>query len=853
MAKSLVIVESPAKARTIGKILGEEYAVKASMGHVRDLPVRSLGVAVEKGFEPRYEITPDRKKTVQELQAAARHCSTIYLAPDPDREGEAIAWHLKTLLEDKVPDAVFRRVVYNEITPRAVREAFAHPGDLNLRLVESQQARRILDRLVGYKVSPLLWGRFQRNLSAGRVQTVALRLVCEREEAIRQFVPEPYWLIGAQVCKRVPPKDAFPIRLVRIRGEKAVIQSAEQAATICRELAASTLRVKGIETRETQRRPAPPFTTSTLQQAASRRFGYSPSRTMRLAQTLYEGVDLGEGPIGLITYMRTDSVAVAHEAQEQARVLVAQKYGADHLPDRPPVYRSRHDAQMAHEAIRPTDVSRTPDSLRKRLKPDEWKLYTLIWQRFLASQMAPARFEQRVVEVETEAPAGMESPYLFRTTATRLVFPGFRAVYEEEEKDNGPEKVRAAQPENAGAGEEEPEVESLPPLEPGEPLEVLRWLEERKETQPPSRFTEATLIRALEENGVGRPSTYAQILTTLYDRRYVQREARKRALAPTELGEKVYSHLIGHLAELFDIGFTAGMEEQLDAIEEGKIGWREMLADFYSRLQKWLEAAKGPPAEEDHVRRVLDHLAQVAQWQEPTGTPRGRRKNDPQFVASIRRQLEQGRPITDRQYQALIRLAVRYREQIPGLDETLRGLGQEAHLETPPVLPPDDVTLRKLELLKGVQTDPPTKRRGRTYDDAAFIASLAEQAARGRNLSAAQGAVLDRLLWKYADRIPDFEKERESLGLQKVESSSDVATTDPEIGTIMERLSQWTDWRPPVERRGRTFDDRQFFESLFRQFREKGRLSPRQISALKRLARQYGLAAEARGRAELQT
>jgi len=842
MTKNLVIVESPAKARTIGKILGDAYAVKASMGHVRDLPVRSLGVAVERGFEPRYEVTPDRKKTVQELQAAARSCSEIYLAPDPDREGEAIAWHLKTLLEATAPKARFHRVVYHEITPRAVREAFAQPGDINMKRVEAQQARRVLDRLVGYKVSPLLWGRFQRNLSAGRVQTVALRLVVEREEAIRQFVPEPYWLIGAEVCKQVSTKDPFTIRLVRIHGEKADIRSADQAAAIRADLERSTLRVRGVEVKETQRRAAPPFTTSTMQQAASRRFGFSPSRTMRIAQTLYEGVDLGEGPIGLITYMRTDSVAVAREAQEQARSLIVERFGADFLPERPPVYRNRQDAQMAHEAIRPTDVTRTPEDLRKRLKPDEWKLYTLIWQRFVASQMAPARFEQRSVEIETEVPEGERSPYLFRVSATRVLFPGFRAVYDE---DNGPREDR---PENAGeksALAEEPEVESLPLLEAGERLDVLRWLEERKETQPPPRYTEATLIKALEENGVGRPSTYAQILTTLYDRRYVQREASKRTLAPTPLGEKVYAHLIGALSELFDVGFTAAMEEKLDAIEEGQVGWRDMLDDFYQRLQGWLAAAKGPPAEVEHVRQILDQLAQVQQWQELPAAEGRRRKSDEQFIASIRKQMEEGRAISRRQLEALIRLAVRYRDQIPELEPTLRALGQEAHLEVPASTPPDERTLRKLELLKAVRTDPPVKRRGRTYDDAAFLSSLAAQVARGRVLSPAQVAVLDRLLLKYAEQIPNFSSERQSLGLGEAATAASASAADSDLAAIIERLSHSTTWKPPEDRKGKTYDDRLFFESLARQFRERGRLTPRQVSALKRLARSYEKASPA--------
>lgn len=826
MGQKLVIVESPAKAKTINKILGASYTVKASMGHIRDLPVKSLGVDLEHDFEPQYEVTPDRKKIVKELADAAKGCEAVYLAPDPDREGEAIAWHLRTLLEGKVPDDQFFRVTYNEITPRAVKEAFGNPSEINQKLVNAQQARRVLDRIVGYKVSPLLWSRVRRGLSAGRVQSVALRLVCEREMTIRNFVPEPFWLFGAEVSKQSEPRDPFPIRLARIRGEKADIRTPERAEAVRTELQGRSLRVRDIIRRELTRRTFPPYITSSLQQAGSRVFDFSPSRTMKIAQKLYEGVDLGEGPVGLITYMRTDSFNISQDALKSCRELIERQYGAEYLPEKPNYFKSRGAAQEAHEAIRPTDVARTPDTLAHTLSPEELKLYSLIWQRFVASQMAPARIEQKTVEIETLG--GGEVPeYLFRATASQVSFPGYMKVSGLQKKT----REKDSEKEEGGA-EEDPEVDSLPPLEKGEALDLLKWLEERKETQPPGRFSEASLIKALEEDGVGRPSTYASIIGTLYDRRYIAKE--KRSIQPTELGLKVNTLLVTHLNELFEVKFTAGMEELLDEVEAGKVEWTAMLHDFYGRFKTWMAAAKGPAADAAKVATLLKSLEQVQTW--GPESKRGRRTySDRKFVDSIRDQLEGAeKPISMRQFESVGRIALRYREQLPGIESTLSEGGLGVLLEEKPELPPAPETLEKLALLKGVDFDPPTERRGRKFDDKAFVESLQRRADQNRELSPAQIQVLNRMVLKYAEKIPDFEAVRPRLGLDQ-----GPAVADNESEALLAQLKHVTEWKVAAGKGGKTFDDKTFFESLSRQFAQRKSLTPRQKSALKRMVRKY--------------
>lgn len=827
MSKKLVIVESPAKAKTINKILGGDYIVKASMGHVRDLPVKSLGVDLEDNFTPQYVVVEDRQKVVKELMEAVSHCDAVYLAPDPDREGEAIAWHLKAVLEGKVPEDCFFRVTYNEITPRAVLEAFEHPTQIDQKLVDAQQARRVLDRIVGYKVSPLLWTRIRRGLSAGRVQSVALRLVCEREASILGFKSEPYWLFGAEVRKQVAPQDPFTVRLARIKGEKAEVKTLEAAEAITKDLETRTLRVRGVINREISKRTYPPFITSSLQQAGSRVFDFPPSRTMKIAQKLYEGVEFGEGPVGLITYMRTDSFNLSQDARAAARQFIETNYGPEYMPEKPNFFKSRGGAQEAHEAIRPTDVNRTPESLASVLTPEQLNLYGLIWQRFVASQMAPAKIEQRTVEIETPAPEGQTPDYLFRVTASQVAFPGYMKVAGVERKVKTRDDA-----EKAEGDAEESEVEQLPVLNVGETLDILKWLTERKDTQPPGRYSEASLIKALEENGVGRPSTYASILATLYDRRYALRE--KKAVHPTELGMKVNAMLVEHLDALFDVKFTAQMEELLDEVEAGKVEWHQMLADFYTRFLEWMKNARGPAADVAKVERVLSVLEQVKEW--GPETKRGKRTvGDRRFTVSIRKQLNDAKkPLSQRQLESLGRLGIRYREQIPNLQEVLVETGLEKLLEEKAPEPPRPSTVAKMNVLKGMEFDPPEVRRGRTYDDKAFVESLQRRVDQLRELSPAQIQVLDRFVLKYRDRIPNFEAMEASLELNQAGGDE-----DNESQGLLDQLKHVTEWKQKVGKNGKAYDDKAFFDSLFKQFGQRKSLSPRQRSALKRLVKRY--------------
>ena len=562
--KSLVIVESPAKARTINRYLGKDFSVEASMGHVRDLPKKKLGVDLDNRFQPTYELIPGKEKVIRALKSAARGVDSIYIATDPDREGEAIGWHLSEALSDN--NRKFFRVLFNEITQKAIRQAFDRPGEIDYRLVDAQQARRILDRLVGYKISPLLWKKVRRGTSAGRVQTAALRLVVEREREIEAFESREYWTLTANLSASQPPP--FEARLQKFKRKKIEVSNQEQAQEIVQALDEASFTVETVTNKEKKRNPVPPFITSKLQQEASRKLRFPVKKTMRVAQSLYEGTTLGqEGSIGLITYMRTDSLRVSNDALAEVRTYIDQNYGKQYLPPKARYYRSRKDAQDAHEAIRPTSVARRPEEIRKFLSGDEFKLYKLIWQRFVASQMQAALLDQTVVEIAA-------GPYLFRTSGSVMKFDGFLKVYEEGRDDKT---------------EEEPAT-SLPPLTRGEALRLNKLLPEQHFTQPPPRFTEATLVKALEDKGIGRPSTYAAILTTIQDREYTERkEGRFR---PTDLGLVVNDLLVASFADLFDIQYTARMEKELDEIEQGKIPWIKALQDFYGKFVTDLDQAR---------------------------------------------------------------------------------------------------------------------------------------------------------------------------------------------------------------------------------------------------------------------
>ncbi|HOK09744.1 MAG TPA: type I DNA topoisomerase [Candidatus Hydrogenedens sp.] len=569
MSKYLVVVESPAKARTINKYLGKDYHVVSSFGHIRDLPQERLGVNIKDNFVPEYTILPKSKKIVSQLKKEAEKSEKIIIASDPDREGEAIGWHISEVLRPvKKP---VERITFNAITEKAIKEAVSHPRSIDMNLVYAQQARRILDRLVGYKLSPLVQWSVRKGLSAGRVQSVAVRLVCEREEEIRNFVVKEYWTIEGTFVKG--ENETFTAKLIKVDDKEPELNNEQETETVLSHVReVGTFRVDNIEEKEVRKNPLPPFITSTLQQEASRKLRFAPEYTMRLAQDLYEGVELGEeGAIGLITYMRTDSLRIESEAIAEVRAVIEQKYGVDYLPEKPNYYRSKKGAQDAHEAIRPTSAFRLPEQVKPYLSEDQYKLYNLIWQRFLASQMPPAIYKQRTVEID-----GADKKYIFRATDTTPIFSGFTTVYDEERDDTN--------------GDEDNGKQQLPLLAVNDSLQGKDFNGIQHFTKPPARYTEASLIRALEEKGIGRPSTYAPTLKTIRDRGYVVRE--KGRLKPTPLGEEVNRLLVQLFPDILDYGFTAKMEEELDEIEEGQLEWHQLLEQFYKAFQSDLTEAQ---------------------------------------------------------------------------------------------------------------------------------------------------------------------------------------------------------------------------------------------------------------------
>lgn len=562
--KDLVIVESPAKAKTIEKYLGGNYTVVASMGHLRDLPKSTIGVDIEGGFEPKYIPVKGREDVIADLKKKAKAANIVYLATDPDREGEAISWHLKELLN--LPDDKAKRVTFNEITKRVVTESIAHPREIDQDLVNAQQTRRILDRIVGYKLSPLLWKKVKRGLSAGRVQSVATRMVTDREDEITAFQPEEYWLLDA-VINCGDDDSGFTARYYGKNGKKGELHSEEEVNTVVDAISASPLTIKSVKRGEKYRSPSPPFITSTLQQEASRRLGLTPRRTMSIAQQLYEGVEIeGMGTIGLITYMRTDSLRISEEALTAVRSLIVGRYGPEYCPVQPRTFKTKGNAQDAHEAIRPTYVELTPESVRKSLTQEQYRLYRLIWGRFTACQMANAVYDSVVVETES---AG----YTFRANYSEQKFAGYTAVYEEAKDEESDEIVKP-----------------LPNLAEGQAVQLEKTMREQRFTQPPSRYTEATLIRAMEEKGIGRPSTYAPTISTITSREYVVKEG--KYLKPTILGVVITNLMKERFPDIVDMSFTATMESHLDEVEAGEREWKSVLSDFYEGFNKELTDAE---------------------------------------------------------------------------------------------------------------------------------------------------------------------------------------------------------------------------------------------------------------------
>ena len=582
-----MIVESPAKARTVARFLGNDYVVKASMGHVRDLPRKTMGVDIDKDFRPTYEQVRGRESVIRDIKKAARAADKVYLATDPDREGEAISWHMVEAAGLPQDSPALKRVVFHEITRPAIDEAFNDPRQIDMQLVNAQQARRILDRIVGYKLSPVLWSKVRRGLSAGRVQSVALRLIVDREREIEAFTPVEYWSISVDLSSEAANGSRpFTANLQKIAGEKgrANVPNAERANAITADLQKAAYRVAEVKTREVKQKPQPPFTTSTLQQEAARRLGFGAQRTMRIAQELYEGIQLGDGdPVGLITYMRTDSVNVAASALAEANKFIKEKYGPEFV-GRPRTYRTRsRSAQEAHEAIRPTSVYRTNTAMKKFLNRDQSRLYDLIWKRLVASQMKDAILDSTTIEIDAAASNG--NGYTVRASGRVMKFEGFRIVYVEardEEEENGEKR--------------------LPRLSNGQDLSLIKVNSEQKFTKPPPRYSEAMLIRTLEEQGIGRPSTYASIVGTIEQREYVSRENRR--FKPTPLGAAVSDLLTENFPDIMDPGFTAGMEERLDQIAEGRVEWVPMLGAFYGPFDKQVEHAKEHAARVDRSKLV---------------------------------------------------------------------------------------------------------------------------------------------------------------------------------------------------------------------------------------------------------
>ena len=575
--RALVIVESPAKCKTIHKYLGPDFEVAASMGHIIDLPKSKMGIDVENNFEPTYIVVKDRKKTLTDLKKRAKDKKEIYLACDPDREGEAISWHLQNQLGKGKKVA---RVVFNEITKEAVQAAFKHPSDINMNLVGAQQARRVLDRLVGYNLSPLLWQKVGKGLSAGRVQSVALRLVVDREREIQAFVPEEYWSIEAQLKKQKGDPKHFTAKLEKIGDEKAEVKDHDTAARIFEEVKPRPFIVKEIRHQKKKRNPYPPYTTSKLQQGAYNVLGFQASKTMKVAQTLYEGVELGsEGSVGLITYMRTDSVRISQTALAEIRELIEDDFGKQYLPPTPNVYKAKKEAQEAHEAIRPTSAFRRPKDVERYLTPDQFKLYSLIWQQAVASQMVPAVIAQQTADI-------LAGKFQFKATGSHIEFPGYFAVQGKNEEEENP----------------------LPHLEANEPLHLIHLEKKQHFTKPPGRYTDASLVKALEEQGIGRPSTYAPTIMTLTGRHYIHRE--KGSLTPTELGMLVTDLLVKHFSKILDFEFTANMEEELDQVEEGKAEWAKVVGDFYKVFSGQMDLAKN---EMQTVRRASEPTDEICE------------------------------------------------------------------------------------------------------------------------------------------------------------------------------------------------------------------------------------------------
>ena len=813
-----MIVESPAKAKTVGKYLGREFVVKSSVGHIRDLPKENGAIKITPDgenhwhFVPSYEISEGKQKVVSELKSALKGADEVYLASDPDREGEAIAWHLKEVLEPYAGGKPFHRVTYNEITKSAVTKAVAEPRDIDMPRVDAQQARRILDRIVGYKVSPLLWKYIQcannRTLSAGRVQSVALRLIVERQREIDAFTPVTFYLLGVEAKKRGGRSEEFTAKLARYDGEKPNIKDRSSADNMLLDLAGADLEVVDLKAQPKTRHALPPFTTSTLQQAASSVLGISPGKAMKLAQSLYEE--------GQITYMRTDSVSVSEQARAAAKSFITSEYGAEYYPDKPNFFKSKESAQGAHEAIRPTDVTLSPE--RFGLDTPEQRLYGLIWSRFVASQMADAKTTLRTVSLEPRKPA-MAHTYLFTASATEIDFEGFLKVMKISLR-----KRKVASDEEVD--DESDEVAKLPALAVGESLEAVRWLADERKTKGPSHYSEASLIKALEENGVGRPSTYAQTIETLKTREYAKTE--KRKLVPLERGILVSDWLTKKLDSLFSVGYTAEMEAELDKVEEKGEPMDTMLSDFYAKFLTDVAACAEPAPDREKFDEVFALLDNVKVWKEPKKVGR-RVYDDKAFVESVREQAESGdRPLSAKQLEYLVRMALLYADQIPGVEKKMKDLGLAGNAVVRGEKADPEVVKYCFELMDRIG--------GMTRNP--FLKSLREQVDHGRGLSPKQLSILAKAVGENAGSLPDCDAVRERLS-PYVQGGFTTMPSDPVVPRLLEIMKGIETWREPIKKGRRHYDDKAFVESLMTQFQRRHSLSPRQTMALKRVVVAY--------------
>ena len=854
MSDKLVIVESPTKAKTITRFLGNKVHVMASQGHIRDLPEHSLGVDVEHGFKPNYELTANGKKIATQLKQAAKAATDIYLATDPDREGEAIAWHLEEVLR-AASKANFHRITFHEITQSAIQHSFQSPGQIDLNMVDAQQARRVLDRIVGYQVSPLLWRNINGATSAGRVQTVALRLVVEREREIRAFVPVESWNLDARF-EMSNPNASIRARLVKINGNNVKLSNGADAGRVADALQSAGVShiVSKVTSTPRVKNPPPPFITSTLQQAAGSNLGLGASQTMRIAQELYEGIDLGSGQVGLITYMRTDSFNIAKEAQAQALQYIASKYGPEYVPAKPNIYRAGKNAQEAHEAIRPTSMQYAPELIKSHLTPQQLKVYTIIWNRFIASQMASARQMDHLIEVDSQggALATMSAKELtvkqdtsvglvctFRATARETIFPGFLMAYKFRE---------------VGDDEEDPQLNTLPQLPVGTLASLMELKREQTFSQPPPRYSEASLVKALEQNGVGRPSTYATTVNTIQEREYVSKNG--GTLVPTELGFKVCDFLLKQIQTLFEVKFTAEMENELDQIEEGKLNWTAMLTEFYENFKCWLgmRSLSGSSENAVVVESILKCFPPDFQYAEPV--TKGQRKyDDAKFMESIRERLAGHHALSERQWNALLTTALRYSDKHPEILQVMQenGLGEEAEAiladirrsEESMKIPVAPEALALLQAMSSLKFNNAPQGKKRRFDDGKFIKSLAKQAESGKALSEAQSRALLKLAANYSAMIPDYQSLTSALAATLPQSEDEPVVAQPpaempeaeksEVKLLLEMATEIKSWKAP---RGK-FNDESFVDSIRQQFEQRGVLTSKQVNALMKTISKY--------------